>query len=75
MARARVEWERERKKLMQEAEERVERAKREAEGHGAEEVKATRDKLERLMKKRLEEEAKEHQLKLDNLEREHQLVR
>jgi hypothetical protein len=47
MARARAEWEREKKRMMQEADERVERTRREAEERGAEDNKATREKIER----------------------------
>jgi DNA anti-recombination protein RmuC len=60
MARARVEGERDRKRLLQEFEDRVEHMKREAEERLAEEVKATQNKHEKNLKKRLEEVAKEH---------------
>ena len=60
MARARVEAERERKRMVMEFEDRVEHMKREAEERLAEEVKATQTKHEKSLKKRLEEVAKEH---------------
>jgi len=60
MARARVEGERDRKRLVQEFEDRVEHMKREAEERLAEEVKGTQTKHEKSLKKRIEELAKEH---------------
>ena len=60
MARARVEAERDRKRMVMEFEERVEKMKREAEERLAEEVRATQTKHEKSLKKRLEEVAKEH---------------
>ena len=60
MARARVEGERDRKRMVMEFEDRVEQMKREAEERLAEEVKATQTKHEKSLKKRIEEVAKEH---------------
>lgn len=75
LAKAKAEWQRERKKIMNEHEEALSAQQRDTDLNKDSDVRATRDKVEKVWRKRLDEQAKDFEYRNQQLESEMDEVR
>ena len=75
LAKAKAEWQRERKKIMNDHEEALSTQQRDTDLNKDSDVRATRDKVEKVWRKRLDEQAKDFEYRNQQLESEMDEIR